>query len=244
MGQKSRHLAARLLGISCLLALASCAGTPKLGGDPDLRILADRALPIPDRIDARAASSPYYVGPFDRLTIDVFGIEELSGREVQADSAGRISFPLAGPVDVLGRTPSEIEGELAGRLRTAGIREPQVTVNLKETVSRVVTVDGEVRRPGIYPVVGGMTLMGAIAKAEGTTEFTQFNQVAVFRTVQGQRYAALYDLRAIRQGAYPDPEIYAGDTVSVGESEGRRIFKDIMAGIPLLTTPIIVALQR
>lgn len=200
-------------------------------------------LPVPSRTDIAAGSSPYYVGAFDKLIIDVFGMEELSKREVQADSAGRISFPLVGSVDVLGQTLGEIEEELAGRLAAAGVRSPQVSVNLKETVSRVVTVDGEVRRPGIYPVMGRMSLMGAVSKAEGTTEFSKLNEVVIFRTVQGQRYAALFDLKAIRQGAYLDPEIYAGDVVMVGDSQSRRLFKDIIGTLPILTTPIIVALQ-
>jgi polysaccharide export outer membrane protein len=230
--------------IGVALLVVSCSGPSKLGGAPDLTVMSGSELPAPSRADMSGTATPYVVGPFDRLTIDVFGVPELSKREVQVDASGRISFPLVGVVDVSDKTPGEIELLLASRLARAYVRNPQVTVNLKETISRVVTVEGEVKKPGLYPVIGQMTLLRAVAKAEGTTENTQLSNVVVFRTVQGQRYAALYDLKAIRRGAYTDPEIYAGDVVMVGESQARRQFRDILATAPLLTTPLIIALDR
>jgi polysaccharide export outer membrane protein len=111
-------------------------------------------------------------------------------------------------------------------------------------VSQVVTVDGQVRQPGLYPVVGGMTLMRAVATAQGTSEFARLRDVVVFRTVGGQNMAALYNLDAIRRGLYPDPEIFANDVVIVGDSPARRIFRDVLQAAPLITTPIIALLQR
>jgi polysaccharide export outer membrane protein len=227
------------------LLLASCGGgRPVIGGDAQLSVVPGTALPAPQRVDALAAATPYYVGPFDRLTIDVFGIEELSDRELQVDASGRISFPLVGLVQVNGKTPGEVEAELARRLAAAHIRNPQVTVNLKEAVSRVITVEGQVKKPGVYPVVGRLSLMGAIAKAEGTDEFSRLDDVVVFRTVAGQRYDELYDLHANRHGAYPDPDVYASDVVMVGESSGRRLFKDILAVTPAFVTPLVIAVDR
>ena len=198
-------------------------------------------LPPPDRTDM--AARPYYVGPFDKLTIDVFGIEALSNKEFQVDAGGRMAFPLIGSVEVAGKTPSEVSTVIAERLRGQFIRNPQVTVNLKETVSQVITIEGEVKQPGLYPVVGRMTLLRAVATAKGTTEFTSLRDVVVFRTSGGQKYAALYDLRAIRNGVYSDPEVFANDVVMVGESRGRRLFRDLLSVAPLLTTPLIIALQ-
>lgn len=234
-----------LIAVTLPLALTACGGgRPQLGGAPNLQVIAGNELPAPNRTDVLSNTSAYYVGPFDRLIIDVFGIEELSEREVQVDASGRISFPLAGIVNVSGMTPGEVESELSSRLAENHVRNPQVTVNLKETLSRVVTVEGEVKKPGLYPVVGKMTLLRAIATAEGTSEFSKLNDVVVFRTVEGQGYAALYDLRAIRHGAYADPDIYAGDIVMVGESRGRRLFKDIMTATPALLTPLVIAADR
>jgi polysaccharide biosynthesis/export protein len=236
----------RLLVLVLALTIGGCAGSKSsvIGGDPSIRIVEASGLPTPDRTDLVGADRPYLIGPFDRLTIDVFGIEELSKKEVQTDASGRISFPLAGVVEAAGRTPAEVETILEDRLRGAYVRDPQVTVNLKETVSQVITVDGQVREPGLYPVVGRMTLMRAVATAKGGAEYAKLDDVVIFRTVKGQKLAALYNLKAIRRGAYEDPEVFANDVVIVGDSKARRLFKDLLQIVPALTTPLVVALQR
>lgn len=224
--------------------LSSCAGSQALGGAKSVKVLTSTELPPPQRSDLIAQDRPYLIGPFDKLLIDVFGIDELSKKEVQTDASGRISFPLAGVVEAAGRTPAEVEDILEERLRKGFVRDPQVTVNLKETVSQVITVDGQVKEPGLYPVIGRMTLIRAVATAKGTAEFAKLDDVVVFRTVGGQQYAALYNLKSIRRGGYPDPEVFANDVVIVGDSKAKRLFKDALQVVPLLTTPLIILLRR
>lgn len=227
-----------------IATLSGCAGPSALGGAEGIQVLTGTALPVPDRGDLLAETRPYLIGPFDRLTIDVFGVEELSQKDVQTDASGRISFPLAGIIEAAGRTPSEIEVELETRLSGRYIRDPQVTVNLKETVSQVITVDGQVREPGLYPVIGKMTLMRAVATAKGASEFAKLDDVVLFRTVKGQDFAAVYNLEAIRRGNYEDPEVFANDVVVVGDSKARRMFKDALQIAPLLTAPLFFLLQQ
>ena len=231
-----------LIPVLIAASLAGCAGTPPLSGT-SLAVLPTTELPPPRPEFATDGARPYYIGPFDKIEVDVFGVEELSRREIQADASGHIAFPLAGSIDANGLTPEQLSAQIASRLRGRFVRDPQVTVNLKETVSQVVTIDGQVREPGQYPVIGRMTLMRAIASARGTTEFARLTQVVVFRTVEGRQMAALYDLRAIRNGAYADPEIFANDVVVVGDSPARRQFRDDLQIAPLLTTPIVAVLQ-
>jgi len=222
----------------CLvLALAGCASAPK-GLSPDIKMIGQTDLPPPTRADQVAVSRPYLVGAFDKLKIDVFGVEDLQ-KEVQADASGKFSFPLIGTVDAAGSTPGEISEVIEQRLARY-VRNPQVTVNLVDTVSQVITVEGEVNKPGLYPVVGNMTLVRAVATAGGVGELAKLDDVVVFRTIEGQRYAALYNLKSIRAGNYVDPAIYANDVVIVGQSSARRLFRDILAATPLLTTPIVV----
>lgn len=225
------------------LALAACASNPPLRTSESVTVVPGGELPAPRGTDLTELDRPYLIGPFDKLRIDVFGIPELSDREVQVDASGRASFPLAGSFQAAGMTPTQLAEELRRRLAGNYIRDPQVTVNLQETVSQVVTVDGQVARPGLYPVIGRMTLMRAVATAGGTSEFARLDDVVVFRTVSGSRYAALYNLRAIRRGVYGDPEVFANDIVVVGDSQARRIFRDILQATPLITTPIIALLQ-
>lgn len=231
--------------LCCCAVLAGCAGgSPGLGGSSTVNVVQASALPVPDSVDAAAESRPYLVGPLDKLTINVFGVDGLEDREVQVDASGRLSFPIAGTIEAAGKTPDAVADLIRQRLRSQYIRDPQVTVNLKETVSQVVTIDGQVREPGLYPVIGKMTLMRAVATAKGLAEFAKQDDVVVFRTVSGQKYAALYNLKAIRRGAYADPEVFANDIVVVGDSPGRRLFRDLVSVAPLLTAPLIIALQN
>lgn len=227
-----------LAGISLCISLSACVGSTKLGGAPDLTMLSSGNLPSPTLDDLEASSRPYRVGPFDKLTIDVFGSEELSKKEVQVDASGRITFPLIGTVEVAGRTPGEISAAMQDRFRGRFIRDPQITVNLKEIVSQTVTIGGEVKKPGVYPIVGEMTLMTAIASAEGWTDIANKGEVVVFRRVSGKEYAGIYNVKAIERGRYADPEIFASDVVMVGDSQSRKIWKDVLMASPLIA-PVI-----
>ena len=241
----------RVFVVGVSFVLVSCGSGGKLGQHPQsgsakasVEVAQSGVLPPPDRSDLLEQNRPYLIGPFDKLTIDVFGIEELSKKEVQTDAGGRISFPLAGIVEAAGRTPAELEEIIEERLRGRFVRDPQVTVNLRETVSQVITVDGEVKEPGLYPVIGRLTLMRAVATAKGTAEFAKLSDVVVFRTVKGQKMAALYNLKAIRRGNYDDPEVFANDVVVVGDSQARRLFKDGLQIFPLLSTPLVLLLRK
>src|SRR3546814_2288847 len=91
-----------------------------------------------------------------------------------------------------------------------------------------VTVDGEVKRAGAYPVVGRVTLMRAVALAGGVTEFAKLEDVVVFRGVGNKQYVGIYNLEGIRRGNYADPEIFPNDVVIVGDSPQRRMYKDLL----------------
>jgi len=222
------------------VCLSACAdGRQGILGATAVR-LSSGDLPPPSTADV--AVRQYQVGPLDQLDVDVYGIEALSKREIVVDAAGRFSFPLIGDVAAAGKTPSQIQNEIAARLREKHVRDPQVSVNVRETRSQVVTIDGEVKEPGIYPVLGRMTLMRAVASAKGVSEVARLDDVVVFRTVRGQRMAALYNLRAIRNGMYADPEIFPNDIVMVGDSPARRIFKDVIQVAPVLSYVVVALL--
>jgi len=234
---KSRYLS---LIAACLLC--GCAER-QFGGSPNITVVNGSALPPPTDRDTLTPPRPYLVSPYDRVEIAVFGIPELS-KTVQVDAAGEFSLPLVGVVQASGKSAQELSDYLTTRLKESYVRDPQVSVNVTETVSQVFTVDGSVETPGQYPIVGRMTLMRAIAKAGSTSEFARENYVVVFRRVDGKSMAALYDLRAIRQGVYEDPPIYANDVISVGDSRGKRVFRDVLQASGLLTAPLIAILQR
>lgn len=227
-----------LIACAAAMTMTACAGTPRLVPGPHLTISPANELPLPDNVSPNASERPYRIGAFDKVAVVVFGVPDLS-QTIQADAAGNISLPLIGQVQAASKTPEELAREIEARLRSRYVRDPQVTVNLEETVSQIITVDGQVKEPGLYPVVGRMTLMRAIATAKGTSEFARLEDVVIFRTVGQRQMAALYNLQAIRRGTYPDPEVFANDVVIVGDSPARRLFRDLLQAAPLLTTPII-----
>jgi polysaccharide biosynthesis/export protein len=231
------------LSLFLFALLAGCGGPSALSGGPNVTVVSGNGLPEPARADLMSSNRPYLIGPFDKLKIDVFGIKDLS-KEVQIDASGRLSFPLIGVVEASGLTPGELSDELERRLQGRYVRDPQVTVNLEETVSQVITVDGQVAKPGLYPVIGRMTLMRAVATAGGAAEFAKLNDVVIFREVNGQQLAGLYDLKAIRRGTYSDPEVFANDVIVVGDSQARRLFRDLIQASPLITTPLIILFRK
>lgn len=234
----------RLVAAMFALAITACANGPRLGETSEpMAVTKLTDLPQPTGADVAVASSPYRIGPFDKLNVSVFGVPELSGT-FQVDAGARLSLPLAGEIEAAGLTPGELSRTIDRRLRGVYVKDPQVTVNLEETTSQVYTVDGQVTNPGSFPALGNITLMRAVANAKGTTEFARLDDVVVFRSVNGKPMAALYNLGAIRRGLYPDPKIYANDIVIVGDSKARRMFQQILQVAPLLTTPVVVALQR
>lgn len=235
----------RKLAILFVFLVGACSAGPKFGAPGSaVQITSDTSLPAPAVADMIRPQSAYLIGPFDRLSVKVHPGDELSRDEIQVDGEGFVSFPLAGTIQVNGKTPREAEGLIQDRLRGRYIRDPQVTVVLKETRSQVVTIDGEVQQPGSYPVFGDMTLMRAVANARGLTEDAKLDDVVIFRTVGGQKMAALYNLRAIRRGAVSDPRIYSNDVVVVGESRARLIFQQALALASTISYPLIAIVQQ
>lgn len=199
-------------------------------------------LPAPTRTDLGAPDRLSLIGPLDTIEVNVFGIAELS-RQMQVDGSGRIAMPLIGSLEAGGKTAQELAADMTRALAGSFVRNPDVTINILSSVSQVVTIDGQVREPGLYPVTNQMTLMRVIASAKGLNEFADQQDVVILRTVDGQRMAGLYNVAAIRRGLYDDPQIYASDLIMVGDSPQRRLFRDVISAAPLLVTPIVALIR-
>ncbi|HEY8435385.1 MAG TPA: polysaccharide biosynthesis/export family protein [Sphingomicrobium sp.] len=220
-----RFLAA--LGASAALVTAGCADTR--GGS----IPYDRPLAAPDQQSFQVLPEDYKIAPMDTLTIKVFKADDLSG-DYSVDLAGHISLPLVGQVEAANLTTSQLDDKLKGLLGQKYFQHPDVSVAIKESTAHVVTVDGAVTQSGQFPVAGSITLVQAVALAHGTTPDANARRVAVFRTIDGQRMAAAFDLTSIRRGEAKDPAIYPGDIVVVDGSKIKEAEKQIFAAVPLL----------
>lgn len=232
------------LGLCLALLVSACGGKIPLQNAPGLTVIEGlNALPPPQRADLVAADRPALVGPLDSIKVDVFNVPELT-RELQVDASGYIAMPLIGSIDARGKTADELARFIEGKLRDRFVKNPDVTVNIKSSVSQVVTVDGQVTEPGLYPVTNQSTMLRAIAAAKGLAEFADPRDVVILRTVGGQRMAALYNIEAIRRGIYADPVIYANDEIIVGDSPKSRALKTLIQVTPALAAPLVAIFQR
>jgi polysaccharide export outer membrane protein len=219
-----RHLY-RVAGLCAFAALAGCGGGWPALNSSSTAVSVVRALPPPDLDAEKADLTNYVIGPNDEVSVDVFGAPDLK-RDGQVDGAGNILLPLVGNVTIGGKTPEEASRTIANLLRAKYVKDPQVTITIVKANPRTLTVDGAVQQPGVYPVVGRMTLQQAIASARGTADVANLSNVVIFRTVNNQHMAALFSLKQIRSGQLQDPQVYGNDVVVVGESAMRRFLHD------------------
>ncbi|HSX62588.1 MAG TPA: polysaccharide biosynthesis/export family protein [Tahibacter sp.] len=194
-----------------------------------------KSLPPPDVINSDGeykAVSEYRIGANDLIEINVFQVAEL-GRTVRVNTQGQISLPLIGSLQAGGRTVAELEAEIAKRLEQGYIQNPQVSIFVKEYTSQRVTVEGAVRKPGIYALTGKTSLLQALAMSEGLDQLANQQGVVIFRTIGGQKMAAVFDIAAIRAGRSEDPQIYGDDIVVVDQSGPRTALRRFVESIPV-----------
>jgi polysaccharide export outer membrane protein len=182
-----------------------------------------------------ALQAEYQIGVGDKLDVRVFQVEDLSFEELVVDTSGNINMPLIGAVRGAGRTAGEMSSEIAGRLAVQYLRNPQVTVTVKEAASQKITVDGAVTKPGVYEMRGSTSLLQAVAMAEGPTRVADLTKVAVFRSVDGRRSVAVFDLSAIRQGRALDPEVFGDDVIVVDTSRLSSALREVVGALPALS---------
>ncbi len=183
----------------------------------------------------------YIIGPLDKLSVRVFEVKDLSLDDVQVDSAGQIVLPLIGAVKAEGRTTEQLSQEIAQRLGARYLQSPQVSVVVVDAASQKVTVEGEVKTPGVFQMRGRTTLMQAIAMGGGLSDTANLHRVAIIREVGGARKAAICDYTVIRSGRAPDPVIQGNDVVIVDGSTVKSAWQDVLKTLPLFSLLAVVA---
>lgn len=176
------------LGIALLLPLSGNAG----------RIWTKAPPPV-------ARESSFRLSPGDKLKINTFGEPSLSG-EFEISSAGTIGFPLIGEVQAAGREAQEVQRAITAALADGFVIDPKVTVDVANF--RPIYILGEVNKPGEYPYAMGLTVRGAVAKADGFTYRANEKRVFIKRAGDGQEQ--VYPLTA-------DIAVAPGDTIRIGE---------------------------
>jgi protein involved in polysaccharide export with SLBB domain len=146
----------------------------------------------------------YRLGSGDHVRIVVYGQTDLTG-EYLVDGAGNLAFPLIGSVQAGGRTADELSQEIISRLRPNYLKNPSVSVEV--LTYRPFYVVGEVKTPGSYPYVSGMTVVHAVALAGGFT----------YRAREDSFYIQRGTGKPTRMAAAPDTPVEPGDVITVRE---------------------------
>src|SRR3569833_4377700 len=147
----------------------------------------------------------YRLGAGDKIRISVYGEEGLTG-EFFVSGAGKISFPLIGDVDALGKTVPEIQSTIEAKLRDGYLKEPKVSAEVLNY--RPFYILGEVMKPGEYPFTNGLTVLNAVATAQGITYRAAKRRVYI-------RRAATKD--EMSEALTPTTPVEPGDTIRIGE---------------------------
>lgn len=221
-----------LFFLSALAALlvAGCGG-PRMDIN---EMTAARAVDLAAIQTVTAPVEEYRIGVGDKLDVRVFQVADLSFAELVVDTSGNINMPLIGAVRGAGRTAGEMSADIASRLAVQYLRDPQVTVTIKEAANQKITVDGAVTKPGVYETRGSTSLLQAVAMAEGPTRVADLTKVAVFRSIDGRRSVAIFDLSAIRQGRASDPQILGDDVIVVDTSRLSSALREAVGALPAL----------
>ncbi|MGZ0709025.1 polysaccharide biosynthesis/export family protein [Coraliomargarita sp. W4R53] len=158
-------------------------------------------------------AAKYLLSPFDRVSISVYGEPELESEQRVSDE-GTLSIPLLGEIAVGNLSVSKAQKVIESAfIEERYLVRPVVTINIVEFAPKVVTIVGEVERPGsieIPPGRNGLAIQVAIAEAGGFTGAAQKGQVSVERKGDdGTKTTFSVDVNAIfRADADSNKEVF------------------------------------
>jgi polysaccharide export outer membrane protein len=156
------------------VALAGCQTGPSLDSLPPLEA-------------STVADDGYRLGHGDHLALIVYGAQDLSANDLNVAADGTIALPLVGTVKVIGLTLEDLTEVVREKLMTGYLHDPKVSLQI--LVYRPFYILGEVKTPGEYPYVPGMTVTTAVARAGGFTFRAYEDGFSVIRN--GTKYHAI-----------------------------------------------------
>lgn len=209
-------------------AAGSGVADPESPGDGSLKVVSN--LPLP-----KSAAGDQTIRIGDKISVDVFGVDTLD-TAVQVDGSGRILLPLIGGVQAAGSTASALQAKVTQLYSARYLQNPEITLSVEQTV----TVDGEFRKAGFYPVSANSSLLRIVAAAGNFTEIGDPTNVFVYRTIDGQDYVAQYDMSEIRAGRRPDAPILGGDVVVAFPSGMKVLTSNLTSALGLARSASIL----
>jgi polysaccharide export outer membrane protein len=154
----------------------------------------------------KAHNASYVIGNSDVLAITVWKEPDVS-RSIPVRPDGKISLPLVGEIQAAGRTPLQLEEEIAAKLQTY-INKPEVTVIVQEINSEKFNILGRVVKPGSYPLSGSATVLDAIATAGGFQDFAKQKSIYILRSnPAGGQSRMMFNYKDVVKGKHPEQNI-------------------------------------
>jgi polysaccharide biosynthesis/export protein len=162
---------------------------------------------------AMASGGVFPIGAGDLVDVSVFDTPELSG-QLRVDPQGNVSMPLLGQVHVAGMRTDEAQKAIEQRLVGADlVKEPQVSVYIREYATQGVAVWGEVKQPAVYPALGNRRLSDVLSMAGGVTPVAS-TWASVIRR-DDPSHPLRVDLKSLSADNGTSMELHPGDTVQV-----------------------------
>lgn len=196
-----------------LLLLAFSGTLP--GQTPDGRQAARAVTPSattdvsPNReapLGSRPHDGGFVIGNDDILAINVWKEQDLS-RSIPVRSDGKISLPLVGELQAAGRTPLQLEQDIAGKLLNF-ITSPEVTVMVEKINSENFNIIGQVTKPGSYAIAAAPTVMDAIAAAGGFRDFAKQKGIYILRqNADGGQSRIAFNFKDFIKGKNPGQNV-------------------------------------
>ncbi len=232
----ARSVLAAMLIMVCSACLGGCGGSFSSSISPNA-FNATPAAEAAAKLTAGAThgNSAYRIGPLDVLDVSVFNVPDLS-KTVQVADNGMINYPLVGNIQAAGKTAHQLEADLKQKLGAKYLRDPQVSVLVREYNSQRVTVEGGVKTTGVYAIKGTTTLSQVLAMAGDVDSSVASGDIVIFRTINGKRSAAKFDFDNIRSGKTEDPEVEPGDVIVVDTSSTKVALANVLKVLPLATS--------
>jgi len=172
----------------------------------------------------------------DTLDINVFKVADLSAKSLIVESSGLISMPLIGSVKVAGLSITQAENMITQRLKKY-MQDPKVSIaRTNKAVENRVTVEGEVKAPGVFPIKGNLSFLQAIAMAQGLNNVAESRNVLFFR--DGKRHSVNLDL--VRLGKIADPILRGDDRIIVLKNASKVRERKVIDYLPAVTAPISI----
>jgi len=216
--EKHPYLSKRLVGVFAILSFAlavSCGAQETVPPDES------HAGPGTRAVD----SARIRIGPGDLLHLAVFDVPELT-QVVRVSDSGDATLMLLGSLHLDGLTAAEAQALIEDRLQKANlILDPHVSVIIREYGTQGVSVLGEVRKPGVYQVLGTRNLLDIISEAGGTTPFAA-QEATVKRRASSEKFTASLSNDPAQLLAH-DVELRPGDTVIIPKAGIVYVLGDV-----------------